>query len=87
MMGVTPAAVGHWLSGRRQINVDELLTLCALCNIDAGAILFPSGESTEVLDQIRRLLAINVSAQPNHREFMRKLEQIPKPARGKKRTP
>lgn len=56
-MDVTQGAIAHWLSGRREINLNDYFKLCALAAADPRAVLF--GEtipSTSVINELRELI-------------------------------
>lgn len=56
-IGVTQGAVGHWLSGRREINLTDFIALCKASGANAQFILFGEGESrSALLAEIRKLL-------------------------------
>jgi len=52
-MGVTGGALGHWLSGFREINLSAFMKLCKVSEADPKAILF--GEDSLITD-IRKLV-------------------------------
>lgn len=57
-IGVTQGAVGHWLSGRREVNLSDFMALCKASGANAQYILFGEGESrSALLEEIRQLVS------------------------------
>lgn len=75
-IGVTQGSVGHWLTGRREINLSSFMALCKASNANAQYILFGEGDSkSALLAQIRALLPPEPPA-----------KQPPKPVRAREKA-
>ncbi len=60
-MGVTGGALGHWLSGIREINLNDFMRLCKVSEADPKHILF--GE-TSLITEIRELVRQETKVTP-----------------------
>jgi len=50
MLGVTTGAVGHWMSGRREPNLEHLMQLCRTLEIDLHALLSEDPVFSDVIE-------------------------------------
>lgn len=76
-MGVTQGAVGHWLSGRRDISLSTFFQLCMAAGFDPKYILFgDNGTVHAVKDSIvAKVLTANPSSNEAHKEFVQKTKR------------
>lgn len=72
LVGRGPAIAGHWLSGRRKINLDEFFLLCNRVGADPKYILFGADET---IQQIAAIIA-----NPHYSALQRRLTGAEKPA-------
>ena len=64
-IGVTQGGLGHWLSGRREINLSDFMALCKASGANAQFILFGEGDSKSLLlAEIRKLVRPEPPALP-----------------------
>ena len=80
---VSQGAVGHWLHGRRSINLDTFFQLCEAAGADPARILF--GEDMQRLVSARLQTAFSQSAleNPDYAPFEGHLKKVPKPRKSK----
>lgn len=76
-ISVTQGAVGHWLSGRREINLTDFIALCKASGANAQFILFGEGESrSALLAEIRKLLPPEPAPAPVEPKKYKKNKQL-----------
>jgi transcriptional regulator with XRE-family HTH domain len=76
-IGVTQGALGHWLSGRREINLSAFIALCRASGANAQFILFGEGESrSALLAEIRKLLPPETPPAPAEPKKYKKNKQL-----------
>ncbi len=68
-MGRSQGAVGHWISGRRDINLNEFFKLCEAAGADPRLILFPDSRTEEALTQIGQILKAHPELNPAYKPF------------------
>lgn len=84
-LGITQGALGHWLSGRREINLSAFIQLCRASGANAQHILFgDTPTSTQIVDEIRGLLAAEPTRNSHYRDFEKRLKTVPKPKKSRK---
>lgn len=73
-IGVTQGALGHWLSGRREINLSAFIALCRASGASAQYILFGEGDSkSALLAEIRKLVQPDQPAENKNNKKNRQL--------------
>lgn len=77
-MGVTQGGLGHWLSGRREINLSDFMRLCKAAGANPQIILFGETPNSHLIDKIRSVLDANPAENGNYAAFEKRLGQIPR---------
>ena len=85
-IGRTQGAVGHWLRGRNQINLDEFWELCAAAGADPKLILFGT-DDTKLVSEIRQALTAHPELIPRYRPFEKSLKRKAKKKKQARTTP
>lgn len=70
-MGCTPAAVGHWLKGRREPTLDDIERLASILGVGSAELLF--GISTELSTEDRETVADFVRLDPTNKSLVKAL--------------
>lgn len=86
-LGVSQGAVGHWLSGRRQINLSEFWRLCEVAGADPRVILFHEDANPALADEIKKVLAAHPELHPGYQGFERSLRRSKNPRKRRVKAP
>lgn len=70
-LGVTPSAVGHWLSGRRQASVEEASKIAELLGVSLSDLV---SDRTLDPDEIALTIALRTLTPPQRAQAVRMLE-------------
>ena len=83
-MGVTQGQVGHWLNGRRSINLEEFMEFAKFVGADPQVLLFGNNLSNPgylreiVEDAVNAAIAAKAATSPNYMRLGDKLHRLPK---------
>lgn len=83
-IGVTQGGLGHWLSGRREINLSDFMRLCKAAGANPQVILFGELSGSNVVKEIRALLDAQPAQNGNYAHFEAKIGSLPKVKNPKK---
>lgn len=77
-LDMTQGAVGHWLSGRRELRLKDFIRLCKVSGANAQTILFGEPQEDAVLGKIKELLSSEPEKNGNYGLFESRLKSAPK---------
>ena len=77
-LSMTQGAVGHWLSGRREISLGEFFRLCQVSGANPQSILFGEPAANNLLGKIKELIEAAPEKTAHYPVFEKKLKNAPK---------
>lgn len=73
-VGATPGAISHWLTGRREINLNDFFRLCEAAGADPATILFGQDMATLARVRLDSVFGPKPAANPRYRAFERAIK-------------
>ena len=80
-LDMTQGAIGHWLSGRREISLTDFFRLCAAAGANPQSILFGEPAANGLLGKIKQLIEAEPEKSQSYQGFEKSLKGL---AKGKK---
>jgi transcriptional regulator with XRE-family HTH domain len=77
-LNMTQGAIGHWLSGRREISLGEFFRLCQSVGANPQSVLFGEPAANDLLGKIKQLIETEPEKESSYQQFEKKLKNAPK---------